>query len=128
MINIFKAYTPKKYLISFNLSNGLIHFNSISRFCSSHSTKKSLEKHHFTIYVRMWANIPTNCTRKRHQRRVSINYIRFKNFANVPSVMDSPMKGTTASTRSPAIHDKLNYNIQNYKWTTPSNKHVKNYY
>jgi hypothetical protein len=30
-----------------------------------------------------------------------LEYILFKKFARVPSVMDSPMKGTTASTKSP---------------------------
>lgn len=38
------------------------------------------------------------------QKRVDpqcVTSLRFKNFARVPSVIDSPMNGTTASTRSP---------------------------
>lgn len=30
--------------------------------------------------------------------------ILFRNFARVPSLIDSPIKGTTASTRSPSSH------------------------
>lgn len=41
--------------------------------------------------------------------------IRFRNFAKVPSVMDSPMKGTTASTRSPTVHQN-NQHHSNQKY------------
>lgn len=33
------------------------------------------------------------------------NNVLFRNVAKVPSEIDSPIKGTTASTRSPEIHD-----------------------
>jgi hypothetical protein len=50
--------------------------------------------------------------------------ILFRKFAKVPSVIDSPMKGTTASTRSPTMHDGTVKTRQlQYIQTRAHNKH-----
>lgn len=38
----------------------------------------------------------------RNLENINMENILFKNFAKVPSVIDSPIKGTTTSTESPA--------------------------
>jgi hypothetical protein len=43
--------------------------------------------------------------KRERERERERDYILFKNVASVPSVMDSPMNGTTASTDSPSNQD-----------------------
>jgi hypothetical protein len=42
---------------------------------------------------------------RERERERERDHILFKNVASVPSVMDSPMNGTTASTDSPSNQD-----------------------
>lgn len=49
-----------------------------------------------------------SCNRSTYKPALLDN-ILFKNFAKVPSLIDSPIKGTTASTRSPSLRKLSNW-------------------